>query len=57
MLSEFSKDSSNGFYVALAGFVGVNQNVIKVHKDKNIRFFYYDFVDIVLEAGRGIKKT
>ena len=37
---EFSKNLPDSFYLTLAGVFSVNQNVIKVHNDKNINFFY-----------------
>ena len=41
----------------LASIFGINHNVISVHNDKNIKFFYQNFVNIALEAGEGIKKN
>ena len=57
MFPEFFEDPPDSFYVTLAGVFGVNQNVIEVHNDKNIKFFHQDFVDVSLEAGGGIRKT
>ena len=36
---EFSEDPPDSFHVNLAGVFGVNQDVIKVHDDENIKFF------------------
>ena len=51
---EFSKDPLNSFHVTLASVFSVNQDIIEVHDNKNIKFFYKNFVDIVLKAGGGI---
>ena len=39
VFSEFSEDLLYSFHVTLAGVFGVNQDVIKVYDDKNIKFF------------------
>ena len=39
MFPEFSEDLPDSFYVALAGVFSVNQDVIKVYDDENIKFF------------------
>ena len=39
VFSEFSKDPLDSFHVTLASVFGVNQNVIKVYNDENIKFF------------------
>ena len=36
---EFSEDPPDNFHVTLAGVFDVNQDVIKVHDDNNIKFF------------------
>ena len=51
---EFCEDLPNSFHVTLTGVYGINQNVIKVHNDENIMFFRLNFVDVSLEAGRGV---
>ena len=35
----------------------VNQNVIEVHNNKNIKFFYQDIIDIALESSRCISQS
>ena len=57
MFPKFSKDPPNAFYVTLAGVFGVNQDIIEVHEDENIKMFYLNFVDIALEADEGVEKT
>lgn len=32
-------------------------NMIKIYNDKNIKFFYLNFVEIILEVGKNIKIT
>ena len=41
----------------LIDFGHVNQDVIEVNNDENIKLFDQDFVDISLEATGGIEKT
>ena len=40
MFPEFSEDPPGSFHVTLAGVFGINQDVIEVYDDKNIKFFY-----------------
>ena len=37
---EFSKGPPKSFYVTLASLFSVNQDVIEVHNDENIKFFH-----------------
>ena len=57
MFPEFSKDPSDSFHVTLSGVFGINQDVIKVYNDKNIKFFCKNLVDVSLEAGGGVGNT
>ena len=54
---EFSKDSPDSFHVTLAGVFGINQDVIEVDDNENIKFFHKDFVDVSLEAGRFVRRS
>ena len=36
---EFSKDLPDSFHVTLAGTFSINQDVIEIYNDKNIKFF------------------
>ena len=36
---KFAKNLSDSFYITLASIIGMNQNIIEVHNDKNIKFF------------------
>ena len=56
VFSVFFENLLNSFHVILAGVFEVNQNVIKVYNEKNIKYFYQNFVDVTLKAGRNIKK-
>ena len=39
MFPKFPENLPDNFHVTLASVCDVNQNVIKVHNDKNIKFF------------------
>ena len=54
---KFAKNLSDSFYITLASIIGMNQNIIEVHNDKNIKFFRQNFVNVVLKASGGIRKT
>ena len=43
--------------MTLAGVFSINQNVIEVYDEENIKFFRLDFVDVSLKAGGGVGKT
>ena len=47
-------DPLHDFHVILALILSINKDVIQVHNDKNINFFYQDLIDVTLEAGRGV---
>ena len=57
VVPEFSKNQPDSFYMTLAGICCVNQDVIEVPDDKKVKFVHQDFVDVLLEAGRGVGKT
>ena len=40
MFLEFSKKLLNGFHIIVTGFFDVNQDVIKVNNNKNIKLFH-----------------
>ena len=54
---EFFKDLIDSFYVTLADNFSINQDVIKVNNNKNIKFFCKNFVNVALEAGWSMKNT
>ena len=57
MFSKFSEDLPDSFHVTLASVFAINLDIIEIQDDENIKFFYWDFVNIALEAGRRIGKT
>ena len=42
------------FYVTLTLILSVDEDVIQIHNDENIKLFCQDLVDIALEAGRSV---
>ena len=48
---QFLKNLSNDVDVSIVWVFGVNENVIKVNNDKDIKFLRQDLVNIALEAG------
>ena len=51
---QFLENPSNGIDVSLAGVLGVDENVIEVNNDKDIKFLGQDLVNVALEAGWGV---
>ena len=49
---QFVKNPLNGIDVSLAWILCINEDVIKVNNDKNIKFLSQDLVNIALKAGR-----
>ena len=54
---KLSKNLPNGFKVIMASVFGINQDIITINNDENIKFACQNFVDITLEASKDIKKT
>ena len=54
---KLSKNLPNGFKVTMASVFGINQDIITINNDENIKFACQNFVDITLEASKDIKKT
>ena len=48
---QFFENLSNSINVSLAWVLGVDENVIKVNNDKNIKFLNQNLVNIAMEAG------
>ena len=42
---------SNGFYVFFSLALNIDENIIKVYDNKDIKLFYQNLVDIVLKYG------
>ena len=53
---QFFKNLSNGIDMSLAWVFGVDEDVIEVNNDKNIKFLDQDLVNIALEAGRCVRQ-
>ena len=56
MLPEFVKYIAYGLNVRLAWIVGINQNVIQIHDNKNIQLFSQNLIDVSLEGSRSVRK-
>lgn len=46
---------SNRLYVI--HFIGVDQNIVKIYNNKDIKFFYQNLVDITLKTCRNIRQA
>ncbi len=44
-------------YVWLAGVFSIDQDVIQIYYNKDIKFFNKDLVDVILKTGQYIRKT
>ena len=51
---QFLKNPSDGIDVGLAWVFGVNEDVIEVNNDEDIKFLGHDLVNVALEASRGV---
>ena len=49
---QFLKNPSNGIDVSLAWVFGIDEDVIKVNNDEDIKFLGQDLINIALKAGR-----
>lgn len=56
MFPELFQDSTHNFIIKLAGILSIDQDIIKIHYDQNIKLFCKNLVDIALIIGRYIKK-
>ena len=54
VLPQFFENPSNGIDVSLAWVFDIDEDVIKVNNDENIKFLGQDLVNVALEAGRGV---
>ena len=53
---QFLKNPLDGINVSLAWVLGVDENVIEVNNDKDIKFLDQDLVIVTLETGRGVRQ-
>lgn len=51
------KNQTYGFYMWLAWLLDINQNIIQIHNDKNIKLFNKNLIDAALKTGRNIKSS
>ena len=51
---QFLENSLDSINVSLAWILSVDEDVIKVNNDEDIKFLGQDFVNIAPEAGRGV---
>ena len=54
---ELIEDSVYSFYVWLAWILNIDQNVVSIYDNKNIKFFSKNLVDIVLKTGWSMGKA
>ncbi len=57
MLPQLVQYPSNGLYVLFAFVLGVNEDVIEVYYDENVKLLCQDFVDVALKRGRYIGQS
>ena len=55
MFSELFQDSAYHFHIWLAWIFDVDQNIIQIHHNEDIKLFSEDLVDVALKAGRCIR--
>ena len=56
MFSQFFENQSNGINVGLALVLGIDENIIRINNNENIKFFGQDLIDIILETGWYIRE-
>ena len=57
MFSELLQDSAYGFHMWLASIFGVDQDVIQIHHNEDIKLFSKDLIDVALEASWCVRKA
>ncbi len=57
MLPQLVQHLSNGLYVLFAFVLGVDEDVIEIHYNKNVDLFCQDLVDITLKRGRRVGQS
>ena len=53
----FFRNLLDSFHVILAYIFIIYQDVIKIHDNKNIKFFHLDFINVALKVGKSVEKT
>ena len=56
VLPQFFKNLSNNIDVALRLVLGIDENIISINDDKNIKLFGQDLIDITLKAGQYVEE-
>ena len=54
ILPETIKHPPHRFHLTLALVLGIDEDVIQVHDNEDIKLFCQDLIDITLEAGRSV---
>lgn len=57
MFLELFQDPTQNFIIKLAEILSIDQDIIKIHYDQDIKLFCKNLVDIALIIGRYIKKS
>ncbi len=57
MLPQLVQHLLNGLYMLFAFVFGVDEDVIEVHYDKNVKLLCQDLVDITLKYGRCVNQS
>ena len=47
----------NDFDVSLAGILSIDQDIVQVYNNKDIKFLGWDLIDITLEGSRRVRET
>lgn len=50
------KNPAYDFHMWLACLLNINQNIVQIHYDKNVKFFNKDLIDIILKTDQGDKE-
>ena len=56
MFPQFFKNLSNIIDMWLTWVLDIDENIIKINNDKNIKHLSQDLIDITFEAGQSIRK-
>ncbi len=56
MFSELIKDQEYSFYVWMAQVFTINQNVVQIHNNKDVKMIDKDLVHIALKTDQSVRK-
>lgn len=51
------KDLAYGLHVRLACVLNIDQNIVQIHNNKDVKLFSKIFINIALKTGRGIRNS